>query len=165
VTDLPDLFRRLTHGVYVVGVADGSARDGFTAAWVMQASFDPPMLAVSVHPGNASYAILERSAGFAVSLLREGQLEVARAFGTVSGRDRDKLAGTRWRPGRTGAPILEDALAFFDCARGASLPAGDHVLVVGRVVDGAILHPGAAPLRYDETGELDGSRRLYPPSF
>jgi flavin reductase (DIM6/NTAB) family NADH-FMN oxidoreductase RutF len=161
VSDIPALFRRLTHGVYVIGVADGPARAAFTAAWVMQASFDPPLLALSVHPGNASWPILERSRGFAVSVLRRGQLELARHFGTTSARDHDKLAGIRWRPGRTGAPVLSDALAFFDCERGPVLPAGDHRVVLGRVLDGGILDPDAIPMSYGEAGDMDGSRRLY----
>jgi hypothetical protein len=45
------------------------------------------------------------------------------------------------------------------------VPAGDHELVLGRVVDGRILAPGAAPMTYAETGEMDGSRELYPRGF
>jgi flavin reductase (DIM6/NTAB) family NADH-FMN oxidoreductase RutF len=44
------LFQRLTQGVYVVGVAHEEARNAFTAAWVMQVSFDPLLLALSVNP-------------------------------------------------------------------------------------------------------------------
>jgi hypothetical protein len=45
------------------------------------------------------------------------------------------------------------------------LPAGDHELVLGKVIDGRILAPGAGPMTYAETGELDGSRALYPHRF
>ena len=44
------LFQRLTQGVYVVGVAHGEVRNAFTAAWVMQVSFDPLLLALSINP-------------------------------------------------------------------------------------------------------------------
>ena len=44
------LFQRLTQGVYVVGVAYGELRNAFTAAWVMQVSFDPLLLALSINP-------------------------------------------------------------------------------------------------------------------
>lgn len=47
-SSMADLFRRLTQGVYVVGVSAGDARNAFTAAWVMQASFDPLLLALSI---------------------------------------------------------------------------------------------------------------------
>jgi flavin reductase (DIM6/NTAB) family NADH-FMN oxidoreductase RutF len=160
-----DLFHRLTSGVYVVGVAAGQQHNAFTAAWVTQASFDPLLLALSINPHNASYEMLHAGGGFTVNVLKQGQLDLARRMGTRSGRDEDKLAGVRWRPGRTGAPILEQALAYFDCELMGSQHAGDHELVLGRVVGGKILDPGAAPLTYADTGEMDGSRELYPSQF
>jgi flavin reductase (DIM6/NTAB) family NADH-FMN oxidoreductase RutF len=155
-------FRRLTLGVYVVGVAEHGRADAFTAAWVMQASFDPLLLALSINREHASYPLLLAGGGFVVNVLRREQLELARSFGTHSGRDRDKLTGVRWRPGRGGAPILEEALAYFDCRLDGSMPAGDHELVLGRVVEARVLDAEAVPLRYAETGDMDGSSALYP---
>jgi flavin reductase (DIM6/NTAB) family NADH-FMN oxidoreductase RutF len=157
-----DLFRKLTLGVYVVGVAHGVRRDAFTAAWVMQVSFDPLLLALSINPENASYPLLRGGRSFAVNVLKREQLDLARRLGTRSGRDEDKLTGVAWHPGRTGAPILEEALAYFDCELTQSLPAGDHELVLGRVMEGRILAPDALPLTYAETGNMDGSSALYP---
>ncbi len=159
------LFRRLTLGVYVVGVADRETRDAFTAAWVMQASFDPLLLAVSINPSNASYEVLHASGWFTVNVLKRGQLELARRLGTTSGRDDDKLQGIATRPGRLGAPILTDALAYFECELMGRSRAGDHELVLGQVRDGRILDEKAAPLTYAETGDMDGSSALYPPKF
>jgi flavin reductase (DIM6/NTAB) family NADH-FMN oxidoreductase RutF len=163
--EIPALFRRLTLGVYVVGVASGGERNAFTAAWIMQVSFEPMLLALSINPANASYPLLHGGGGFVVNVLKRGQLDLARRFGTRSGRDADKLAGLRWRPGSRGAPILEDALAYLDCASAGSMGSGDHELVLGRVVDGLILDHAAQPLAYADTGELDGSGALYPTRF
>lgn len=160
--DPATLFHTLACGVHVVGVANGERRGGFTAAWVMQVSFDPPLLAVSANPGNASFGLLMSGEGFVVNVLRKGQLDLARHFGTRSGREQDKLAGIPWRPAGCGAPILEDALAFLECRPTGSMPAGDHVLVLGVVVDGDVLAPGAEPLTYADTGDMDGSAVLYP---
>jgi flavin reductase (DIM6/NTAB) family NADH-FMN oxidoreductase RutF len=165
VSDIAALFHQLTLGVYVVGVADAGRRDGFTAAWVMQVSFDPLLLALSINPGHASYPLLLGGGGFAVSVLKHGQVELARRFGTQSGRDHDKLAGLRWRPGRKGAPILEDALAYFDCELTGSMRSGDHQLVLGRVIDGHILTHDAEPMAYADTDDMDGSNALYPVKF
>lgn len=165
MNEIGALFRRLSLGVYVVGAAQGERRDAFTAAWVMQVSFDPLLLALSVNPHNASYPLLHASGTFTASVLKRGQLELARRFGTRSGREQDKLAGVRWHPGRGGAPILDEALAYFDCEVTQAFPTGDHELVVGRVVDGRILDPGAVPMSYAETGDMDGSSVLYPARF
>jgi len=165
MSDIDELFHTLTLGVYVIGVADGERRDAFTAAWVMQVSFDPLLLALSINPGNASYPLLHAGGGFTVNVLKKGELELAKRLGTRSGRELDKLAGLEWRAGRNGAPILKDALAYFDCELGATMSAGDHELVVGRVIDGRLLARDATPMAYADTGKMDGSSALYPPGF
>lgn len=164
MSDIAALFHRLTQGVYVIGVADGERRDAFTAAWVMQVSFDPLLLGLSINPDNASYPILHSSGSFTVNVLGRGQLALARRFGTRSGRDEDKLAGVPWRPGRRGGPILDEALAWFECELQASIDAGDHQLLLGRVTDGRIQAQGE-PMTYAETGTMDGSSELYPEHF
>jgi flavin reductase (DIM6/NTAB) family NADH-FMN oxidoreductase RutF len=163
--DPVELFRRLTNGVYVVGVAHGDQRDAFTAAWITQVSFEPLLLALSINLNNASYPILAAGGVFSVNILRRGQLEAARHFGTQSGRDTDKLRGRRWEPGLGGSPILLDAAAYLECRVTGRLPAGDHEVVVGKVVGGRVLDASAEPMAYLETGNLDGSADLYPRSF
>lgn len=165
MNDIAALLHRLSLGVYVVGAAHGRRRDAFTAAWLTQVSFDPLLVALSVNPTHATYPLLRDSGAFAVSVLERGQLELARHFGTRSGRDEDKLAGVRWRPARGGAPILEEAMAWLECEVTDIHRAGDHQLAVARVVGGAVTRPDAVPLRYEETGEMDGSSELYPTEF
>lgn len=166
MTDQPlEVFRRLTNGLYVVGVAHADRRDGFTAAWITQVSFDPLLLALSINPTHASYPILVAAGAFAVSVLGSGQLELARHFGTQSGRVVDKLAGQRWQTSPGGAPVLSDAIAHLDCRVAGRYPAGDHELVLGRVVGGRVLASDQAPMRYADTGNLDGSAALYPATF
>ena len=75
------LFQRLTQGVYVVGVAHGEVRNAFTAAWVMQVSFDPLLLALSINPHHSSYGLLKKSRAFSVNVLKKGQLELAAHYG------------------------------------------------------------------------------------
>jgi flavin reductase (DIM6/NTAB) family NADH-FMN oxidoreductase RutF len=165
VADVADLFRRINAGVYVVGVVEGERRNAFTAAWLMQVSFDPLLLALSVNPGHASYPLLVGGGGFAVSVLSHDQIHLARHFGTRSGREADKLAGIAWRPGRTGAPILTEAVAWLECRLTERLPAGDHEIVIARPLAGELLRPDATPLTYADTGDLDRSRELYPPGL
>ena len=166
MSDRPlELFRRLTNGLYVVGVAHGGQSNGFTAAWITQVSFDPLLLGLSINPAHASYPILIAAGAFTVSVLSRGQIEVARHFGTQSGRSVDKMAGQRWQVAPGGAPVLLDALAFLGCRVIGRHPVGDHELVIGQVVGGRILAPEAVPMTYAETGNLDGSAELYPATF
>lgn len=160
-----DLFRRLSNGVYVVGVADGPRRNAFTAAWITQVSFDPLMIAISVNPEHFSYPLLAASRTFTVSILAAHQVELARHFGTQSGRDIDKLAGQRWTPTAAGIPYLDDAVAWLECEVDAEHPAGDHRIVLATVTGGEVHSPDALVLAYGATGNLDGSADLYPPRF
>lgn len=160
-----DVFRRLTNGLYVVGVAHDDRRDAFTAAWITQVSFAPLLLALSINPSHASYGLLTGAGAFTVNVLRRGQLDLARHFGTQSGRVVDKLAGQRWQAAASGSPVLLDAAACLECRVVARYAAGDHELVLGEVVDGRVLAPDASPMTYAETGNLDGSDELYPVSF
>jgi flavin reductase (DIM6/NTAB) family NADH-FMN oxidoreductase RutF len=160
-----DLFRTLTNGVYVIGVAHDGKANAFTAAWVSQVSFDPLLVAVSINPEHASYPLMRESRAFVINVLRRDQLELARHFGCQSGRTTDKLAGFRFRAGRLGAPILLDAVACLECRVVDRMTAGDHELVVGKVIGGELLTPDALPLGYRETGNLDESETLYPTSF
>jgi flavin reductase (DIM6/NTAB) family NADH-FMN oxidoreductase RutF len=165
MAEVADLFRRLTTGVYVVGVAEGERRNGFTAAWLTQVSFDPLLLALSINPEHASFPLLVGGGGFVINVLRRDQLHLAKAFGTRSGRDQDKLSDIAWRAAGSGAPILSDALAWLECRIHQRVPAGDHELILGRPVAGELVFPEATPLLYHDTGELDGSRELYPSSL
>ncbi len=157
------LFRQLTHGVYVVGVAHGSECNAFTAAWVMQASFDPLLLALGINPRHASYPLLIASGAFTVNVLRQDQMTLAAHF--AQSRCENKLGGIDWSQKRTGAPVLAECLAYFECVVASRCAAGDHELVLGRVVDGGLLKGGAPPLHYRDTGDLDGSSRLFPETF
>jgi flavin reductase (DIM6/NTAB) family NADH-FMN oxidoreductase RutF len=166
MSDTPaTVFRCLTTGVYVVTVAHGGRANAFTAAWVMQVSFEPLLLALSINPEHDSYPLLRESREFTVNVLTRDQLELARHFGCRSGRDTDKLAGISTRPGRLGAPVLADALAYLECRVAGRLPAGDHEVVIGQPTAGGMLREGAEPLVYRDTGDLDGSLALYPPTF
>jgi flavin reductase (DIM6/NTAB) family NADH-FMN oxidoreductase RutF len=147
MNNIEALFRRLSSGVYVVGATHGDQRGAFTAAWVMQVSYEPLMLALSINPQHATYPLLQASRTFTVNVLKSGALDLARRFGTRSGRDGDKLAGVAWHAAKGGAPVLDDALAYFDCEVARTVPAGDHELVVARVIDGKLEYAGGDEIK------------------
>ena len=157
------LFQRLTQGVYVVGVVHGEVRNAFTAAWVMQVSFDPLLLALSINPHHSSYGLLKEGGAFSVNVLKKGQLELAAHYGRPAGAE--KLALIEWMASRNGVPLLLESLAWFECQVVGEHPAGDHVLVLGKVIDGKLLDSKAEPMTYHETGVLDGASALFPDAF
>jgi len=163
--ELAHLFRQLTVGVYVIGVVHGNRRDAFTAASVMQISYAPLLILVGVNPEHSAYRLMRGGSAFSVNVLKQEQIGVARHFGPHPGLPVDKLASQAWHPGRRGAPILDNALAFFECETVGEWPAGDHRIILGEAIDGGIVDSHASPLSYAATGDMDGSSALYPPEF
>ena len=142
--------RLLTYGLYAVTVRHGEEHNVFTANWLSQVSFDPPLLALSVENDSRSIGILRASGGFTVNVLPRGAADVAGALGRRSVTDPDKLSRVEWDEGPTGRAVLRQALAAIDCAVESSLPAGDSTIFVARI-EGALLLREGEPLRMSET--------------
>jgi flavin reductase (DIM6/NTAB) family NADH-FMN oxidoreductase RutF len=118
---------------------------------------------LSINPHHSSYELLKQGGAFSVNVLKKGQLELAALFGERASAS--KLASTEWMPGRTGVPLLQQSLAWFECRVVGEHPAGDHVVVLGKVIDGRLIDSNAAPMIYSDTGAMDGSAALFPASF
>jgi flavin reductase (DIM6/NTAB) family NADH-FMN oxidoreductase RutF len=110
---------------------DGTPR-GFTANSFSSVSLDPPLLLVSIAKSAASLPVFEGAGHFAVNVLGDGQREVSALF---AGRSPEKFSRADWRAGKHGAPLIDGSLAWFECARHQTVEAGDHVILIGRVVD------------------------------
>jgi 3-hydroxy-9,10-secoandrosta-1,3,5(10)-triene-9,17-dione monooxygenase reductase component len=92
-----------------------------------------------------------------VNVLRDGQQRLAAHFSRQAMAQEDKLDAVTTREGDSGAAILTDALSYLDCEVAALYESGDHLIVVGTVVDAGILSDGeplttAAGLRYAKAG-------------
>lgn len=160
---IAEMFRRVSHGVYIIGVAGPDRCNAFTAAWVMQVSFKPLMLALSVNLGHSSYGLLKQSGRFSVNVLGQDQFDLALHFGQPSSVD--KLAGQPWHAGTCGIPLIDSAIAQFECVLTDECTAGDHRVVVGKVIGGQMLRPDDAPMLYRAPGTVDGAAMFFPGAF
>ncbi|MGR9014012.1 MAG: flavin reductase family protein [Gammaproteobacteria bacterium] len=151
------LVKQISHGVYVIGVGIGERQNAFTAAWVMQVSFDPLLLAISINPEHYSYQLLQEFGVCTVNVLGQNQYALAEHFGRSA---KDKMSGFKWQQAETGAPVLSESLAYFDCQVSHFADAGDHKIAVCKALAAATLNPGL-PLLYGQTGDMDGSSGLY----
>lgn len=140
----------LTHGVYVLGTRRGRQSNAMTAAWVMQVSERPPCVAVAVRDDRYSRGLIMESATFALSVLRDDQVNVATHFSETSGEYADKLLGVPYGLTPGGSPFLLDCLSYLDCRVMDTVRAGDHTVIVGEVTAGDTLDD-SYPLIYDPT--------------
>ena len=130
------VLRMIPYGLYVLTAAD---KDGRVAAatvnWVTQASFEPPLVAVGVKADSHAHALVKETKAFALNVLGKGQQPLAFTFFKPAERQGQTISGQPFRPGTTGAPILEAAPAFVECTLEATVEKGDHSIFVGRVVE------------------------------
>ena len=154
---IPAVLRHLTHGVYVLGTRRGRQSNAMTASWVMQTSERPPCVAVAVRSDRYTHDIVLESETFALSVLRDDQVDVATHFADTSGEYHDKLQGIPYGLTPGGSPFLLDCLAYLDCRVIDRARAGDHTVVVGEVTASDALD-ASYPLIYDP-GEYEEALR------
>ncbi len=120
-------------GVTVVTAVEGGEPVGFTAQAFTSVSLHPPLVAMCPAMTSMSWPRIQSSGAFCANILAEDQEALSRGFAI---RGAEKFRGVGWRPShRTGSPVLSDVLAWVDCQIEAEHQAGDHVIVIGRVVD------------------------------
>lgn len=124
-------------GWFATGVAIITTRTadatpvGLTANSFSSVSLDPPLVLFSLNRKASSLAIFQTSGCFAVNVLRHDQQMLSLSFATASA---DRWQGVGVEIWSTGAPILRDALASFECRSEVSHAGGDHVIFVGEVI-------------------------------
>lgn len=131
-----------TTGLSVVTTSSGGRPHGTTLSGVMALSVDPPMVLLSLARTSSLLGRLSRGGRFGINVLASHQEQVAIRF---SQDVHDRFAGIAWQDD-DGAPRLNDAHAWVLADVGSTVPAGDHVLVLGDVL-GAETSPGR-PLSY-----------------
>ncbi|MGK7925940.1 MAG: flavin reductase family protein [Spirulina sp.] len=143
---------KIPHGLYICGVKDGEELNGFTASWVMQGSFKPPLVINCVRQDSGSHAMLQNSGVFTLSFLEEGQKDLAAKFFKPQRRVGNKLADIDFTLGEeTGCPIITDSLGYVECRVIGSVDEGDHTIFVGEVIGAGVYREGK-PLLLESTG-------------
>ncbi|HUR53850.1 MAG TPA: flavin reductase family protein [Gemmataceae bacterium] len=129
---------RIPSGLFVLTLRHGDRETGMLASWVQQCSFDPPQVSAAIRKGRYVLDWLTGGAVFTVNVLPEGDKKLIAHFGKGFDESEAAFAGLEARRDGATAPVLEAAHAYLDCRVAAAHDVGDHVLVVGRVVGGAV---------------------------
>lgn len=128
-----DVLARFATGVTVITACDDGEPVGMTCQSFMSVSLEPPLVAFSPARTARAWPRIRQSGGFCVNFLAAGQAHLSV---TMSTRGADKFAEVGWRPApHTGSPVLDGGLGYVDCRIEDVHEAGDHWLVLGRVVD------------------------------
>jgi flavin reductase (DIM6/NTAB) family NADH-FMN oxidoreductase RutF len=137
-------------GVAVItSIGDDGQPIGMAVGSFTSVSLDPPLVAFLPDRGSSTYPAIRDSGQFCVNVLAGGQEDLCRAFAT---RGADRFAGVDWSPApHTGSPMLAGAVAWIDCEIGDIHPAGDHDIVMGKVL-GLDVQTPTLPLLFFQGG-------------
>jgi flavin reductase (DIM6/NTAB) family NADH-FMN oxidoreductase RutF len=124
---------RFTTGVTVVTTCEGSRRAGITVNAFTSVSLDPPLVLICIERTAYIHDILVRSGIYAVNLLTAAQQHLSECFASRSAERDEEFCGQNSHDAVTGAPILDETLAFVDCRVIDIYPGGDHSIFLGRV--------------------------------
>lgn len=131
--ELRRAFGSFMTGVTVVTTADtDSTPIGFTANSFTSVSMDPPLLLVCPGKHVHSYEVFCNTEHFAVSILAEGQEAISNNF--ASGPE-DRFTHVQWHRDALGSPVIAGACATFSCKVHNRVDAGDHMILIGEIVD------------------------------
>jgi flavin reductase (DIM6/NTAB) family NADH-FMN oxidoreductase RutF len=130
------LCSRFATGITVLTVCDrDGSRHGMTANSFTSVSLDPPLVLVCIDLKTRILDYLTEGTACAINILTENQQDVSARFASPID---DRFEGVCCRPGAMQAPVLDDSLAVLECVVERLLEAGDHVIVLGRVIGGTV---------------------------
>lgn len=143
--------RQLAAGVNVITVSEGSVKDGLTATAACSISAEPPHLLICINASAGAHGPIHRVGAFCLNVLARNQEHIARRFAGLDGCARHQRFDIgAWTALATGAPVLEGALANFDCLVVREIAASTHTIFIGRVLE--VRPPGCgAPLIYRDS--------------
>jgi 3-hydroxy-9,10-secoandrosta-1,3,5(10)-triene-9,17-dione monooxygenase reductase component len=118
--------------VSVISAVDGEEPVGMACNSFTSVSLEPALVLFCAAKTSTTWPRIQAAGKWAVNILGEGGEETCRVFAQ---RGADRFGNVRYTIGRSGAPILQDALAFVDCETAAEYEGGDHTIVVGRVLE------------------------------
>ncbi|MBW3668928.1 MAG: flavin reductase family protein [Actinobacteria bacterium] len=141
-------------GLYIVGARAGDRRNGMTLNWATQLSFDPKLLGIGVEKEAFTHELIHEGRVFSLNIVDREDRAIVRKFTKPVEVDAEArtLNGFPFHDGRTGAPILDQAVAYLDCELRQEVEVGNHTLFIGEIVDAGFLKPEDTPvLRMEDT--------------
>jgi flavin reductase (DIM6/NTAB) family NADH-FMN oxidoreductase RutF len=146
---------KMPSGLYVIGSTDGAdRRNGMTANWVTQMSFDPKWIGVGIEQTALTHELIDASGVFSVCIVDREDRAIVRKFTKPVEVDiaASTLNGFPYLERSTGAPILAQSVAFLDCAVRDRMVVGEHTFFAGEVVEAGFLKDEATDvLRMEDT--------------
>lgn len=141
---IKETLSRMPYGFYSITSRNGDEVNAMVANWVTQTAFEPRLVAVGLAKKAHSHGLISEGGVFAINLFNKEDQEAIMPFTGGRAKRPDKMTNATYSDApETGCPVLEGAAAYVECKVTQIVDiGGDHDIVVGEVVGGAILKEG-----------------------
>lgn len=125
---------KIPNALALVGSRSGDTWNGMTTSWITQLSMEPVLVGIGVDNKAVTHRLISESGVFTVNLWSPEETRVFVKFSKPAEKEGMTLNGWEIREGVTGAPLFEDAIAWFECEVRQSHDLGTHTLFIGEIV-------------------------------
>jgi len=134
---ITDALKLMPYGFYTLSSHTEQDDNIMVCNWVIQASFEPQLLAVALQKTSHSYGLVESGKVFTLNLFRQEDQDVLKAFTKSRAKNPEKMKGVEFSRGpQTGCPVLPQAAAYLECKLVGKLETGgDHDIILGEIVN------------------------------
>jgi flavin reductase (DIM6/NTAB) family NADH-FMN oxidoreductase RutF len=130
--------RMIPYGLFLLTAKNGDDVASATVNWVTQSAFKPPLVAVAIKADGHPYEVVKAARAFAINVIAEDQKDIAQKFFGPVAPEGNKLGPVTFTTKETGAPIINELPAYWECRLVTVVEEGDHHIFIGEVVDAGI---------------------------
>lgn len=143
---------KIPSGVGVLTAKSGSETSAILASWFQQVAFEPPMIAVAVKTARPILSLIQSSKSFTLNLFHTNQKDLFAHFARGFEPGQNPFQGIRISTDEAEGAVLADAMSFIACSVVGELEAGDHKVILGKVIRGGILNEGHSMVHTRKNG-------------
>jgi flavin reductase (DIM6/NTAB) family NADH-FMN oxidoreductase RutF len=144
------VMRKWASGVTIVTTKYEDKFHGMTVSSFTSVSLEPPLVTISLMKDSRTHKLILQSTIFGITILSEDQVEISSIFaGQIPDSD-NRFSGVQTTSLQTGAPMIKDGLAFFDCHLFDTLEFGTNSLLIGEVIAAELGKSGKPLLYFDQ---------------
>lgn len=143
---------KIPSGVGVLTSRNGDRESAMLASWFQQVAFDPPMIMVVVNKNRPILELITVSKLFTLNLFHTNQKDLFIHFAKGFDLNQDPFGGIPVIRKTTGCAVLADGMSFLDCTVAGEIDAGDHKVILGKILEGNILNEGHSMVHTRKNG-------------
>ena len=144
--DLGAALGRVPSGLFILTARNGENFTGMLASWVQQAGFEPPMLTVVLHKDRYVTDWIRRSGKFVLNQVAIGNKTLLKHFGKGFKPEDQAFENAKIHLDHPAGPVLAEALCYLVVELVNEVTGTDHVVLLGKIVEGGMIDPEGQPM-------------------